>query len=378
MMSDPRRQTPFSVPEIIYKSGDFDPCRLPFHLSQVAAKTPGPKFVQLTVNRPNPPGTPQNGDNNDDKHKASTEVVVGPMVWDDSWDFDVEYPSQSMASLAIAPLGIAYRVDSTIVAVTPNSPADKAGLQSNDEVVEIAMRKYSEKDMLPGDWTNWLKMDATRGDEKRYDRWGYFDSALQIEDFPEVQLKIRRINSTGGKDELTIPDPKVDPKAGLALEEDPTWPEVERGLLFAPDTRLQQAESTWEAVQYGLSRTAQFILEIYQSIRSLGTGRVSTDQLQGPVNIAQMAYGAAADIPQFILFLGMISVNLAVVNFLPIPVLDGGHMVFLIYEKLRGKPASETVQKYAMLFGLCLIGMMVLWVMYKEVLMPFVLDKFWP
>ena len=51
----------------------------------------------------------------------------------------------------------------------------------------------------------------------------------------------------------------------------------------------------------------------------------------------------------------MISVNLAVVNFLPIPVLDGGHMVFLIYEELRGRPPSETVQAVATYVGLAVI-----------------------
>ena len=50
------------------------------------------------------------------------------------------------------------------------------------------------------------------------------------------------------------------------------------------------------------------------------------------------------DFGEFVFFLGLISINLAVVNFLPIPVLDGGHMVFLIYEKIRGKPASEGVR----------------------------------
>ena len=71
-------------------------------------------------------------------------------------------------------------------------------------------------------------------------------------------------------------------------------------------------------------------------------GRIAVDNLGGPLTIAYGTYRfAGMDFAEFVFFLGLISINLAVVNFLPIPVLDGGHMVFLIYEKLRGKPASE-------------------------------------
>jgi len=60
---------------------------------------------------------------------------------------------------------------------------------------------------------------------------------------------------------------------------------------------------------------------------------------------------AGRDFWEFLFFLGLISVNLAVVNFLPIPVLDGGHMVFLIYEKIRGKQAPESVRVAATYAG---------------------------
>ena len=66
-------------------------------------------------------------------------------------------------------------------------------------------------------------------------------------------------------------------------------------------------------------------------------------------------------------FLGLISINLAVVNFLPIPILDGGHMVFLIYEKLRGKPASEGVRVWATYAGLAMIGCLMIFVIYQDV-----------
>src|SRR5207248_2822053 len=66
------------------------------------------------------------------------------------------------------------------------------------------------------------------------------------------------------------------------------------------------------------------------------------------------------------LILGMISINLAVINFLPIPVLDGGHMVFLLYERLRGRPAPEQVRYAATFVGLALIGSLMLFVLYLD------------
>jgi len=67
-----------------------------------------------------------------------------------------------------------------------------------------------------------------------------------------------------------------------------------------------------------------------------------------------------------LLFLGIISINLAVVNFLPIPILDGGHMVFLIYEKLRGRPPTENVKIIATYVGLAVILLLFVVVTFQD------------
>ena len=84
--------------------------------------------------------------------------------------------------------------------------------------------------------------------------------------------------------------------------------------------------------------------------------------------IATVAYRIAGiDFWEFLFFLGLISVNLAVINFLPIPVLDGGHMVFLIYEKIRGKPASEAVRSGATCAGLLMLASLMLFVLFLDI-----------
>ena len=70
---------------------------------------------------------------------------------------------------------------------------------------------------------------------------------------------------------------------------------------------------------------------------------------------SQAGKSAEEGFSHFLLFLTMLSANLAVVNFLPIPVLDGGHMVFLVYEWIRGKPPSEKVVAVLSYLGLALI-----------------------
>ena len=82
---------------------------------------------------------------------------------------------------------------------------------------------------------------------------------------------------------------------------------------------------------------------VYSTFRSLREGQVSPKQLGGPIMIAQVAYSMAdSGFTELIYFLGILSINLAVLNFLPIPPLDGGQMLFLIAEKVRGRPLPES------------------------------------
>src|SRR5436309_15236537 len=107
--------------------------------------------------------------------------------------------------------------------------------------------------------------------------------------------------------------------------------------------------------------------QVFQNLRGMITGRISVKSLGGPLTIASVAYRIANyDFWEFVFFLGMISINLAVINFLPIPVLDGGHMVFLIYEKIRGKPASEGIRIGATYVGLAIILSLMVFVLYLD------------
>jgi regulator of sigma E protease len=161
------------------------------------------------------------------------------------------------------------------------------------------------------------------------------------------------------------------PPTELQAVSDDAWPREQRGWQLSGELawRLQKADSLGQALGMGLQRTQRTIRSIYLQLYSMITNRVSaTKNLQGPLRIGQVAYFfAGMDVQMFVLFLGMISVNLAVINFLPIPVLDGGHMVFLVYEKLRGRPPSEAVRLAATYVGLALVLSLMLFVISLDV-----------
>jgi regulator of sigma E protease len=332
-------------PEAALPEKDLDPVRLPFALaSRVAGRPDRSKWrVRLTVLR-----------KSEGQHK-DVPTDLEPMAWEDDWRYDVEAPYNRAAPQAVPQLGLAYYVESTVFAVEPDSPAARAGIQPNDRVEQIALREPG-RTAAEASWGHWFPLEAQRGKEKTYDAWAFAFDAMQRDDFHEVKLQVRRGDA-------------LLPEMTVGLTADGSWPSAETGLKLVQDTRLQIASTTWEALSFGVERTGGFIKQIYLNISSLISGRISPKTLGGPLEIASQAFLAAGeDIYVFLLFLGIISVNLAVVNFLPIPVLDGGHMVFLIYEKVSGRRPSEAVRAAATYLGLAILAALMIWVFYLDIM----------
>jgi regulator of sigma E protease len=131
---------------------------------------------------------------------------------------------------------------------------------------------------------------------------------------------------------------------------------VDRGLAFEPVYTLVRADRLSAALDRGLRRAGQDLSLVWGFLGKLTRSEISPRLLGGPIEIAKQAGRSAQEgFGRLLLFLTMLSANLAVVNFLPIPVLDGGHMVFLLYELVRGKPPSEKVVMTLSYLGLALI-----------------------
>jgi regulator of sigma E protease len=102
------------------------------------------------------------------------------------------------------------------------------------------------------------------------------------------------------------------------------------------------------------------------------TSAISPENLGGPIAIAQLA-GKTAELGliAFMSFLALISVNLAVLNLLPVPVLDGGHLAYIALEKVRGKPLSPTTMERTQIIGISLIVVLMLFAFYNDLLRLF-------
>ena len=123
-----------------------------------------------------------------------------------------------------------------------------------------------------------------------------------------------------------------------------------------------------EGFSYAWEETKRASFLIFQSIQKLITGVVSTDKLGGIITIVDVtAKASSAGILSLFFFTALISVNLGVLNLLPIPALDGGHIMFNLYEIIRGKAPSENAMYYITLVGWVLLISLMLLGLYNDI-----------
>lgn len=129
------------------------------------------------------------------------------------------------------------------------------------------------------------------------------------------------------------------------------------------------ASDPWHAVVKGVRKTHQLIVMTYVTFLRLYEGSVPVTQMQGPVGITHIGSQVAAQgFIELIFFLGLISANLAVINFLPLPIVDGGLMVFLLIEGITRRPVSPIIQNIATMAGIFLIGSVFLFVTFNDIM----------
>ena len=222
-------------------------------------------------------------------------------------------------------LGIAYRINNVVAEVEPESPAGKAGLKAGDEVVKAVVTQPAE-----------LKVDDLR----------LAAATLEIEfseakpNWPAFFTYFLQEVAPDSKIELTLKDGRTVSMKAIDSEE---FYVPGRGFGLEALMVSHQADSLAEAVSLGLDETVDSLTLVVRFLRKIGT-QVSPMAMGGPGTIFAAAGSSAKQgFSQLLIFLCMLSANLAVINFLPIPVLDGGHMVFLAVEGIRGKPVSERV-----------------------------------
>ena len=137
--------------------------------------------------------------------------------------------------------------------------------------------------------------------------------------------------------------------------------------------RTYKAAGPVDAVVMGYRKTVMFVAQTYVTLRRLIGGLVSPKDLMGPVGIMTLSYRIVAERPfvYYVYFLGLISAAIAVFNFLPLPPLDGGLVVLLVAEKIKGSALSERVQAIVAYAGWAMIGTLILYVTFNDIVRNF-------
>ncbi|MFC0050429.1 sigma E protease regulator RseP [Rheinheimera tilapiae] len=234
-----------------------------------------------------------------------------------SWQFDPERDSV-FGSLGMVPVQAKPLLD--VGSVQPNSPAAAAGLQLHDKLRVL-------DGVALTDWASMVTIIQNNP--------GKALSLLVERDGQPVTLTVTPAS------QLT-PDGFHQGFLGVSPKVQPVDPQFIQQVQYGP------IEAVWQGIQ----KTWQLVRLSFSMVGKLLLGDVSVKHLSGPIAIAQGA-GSSADLGliAFLSFLALISVNLGVVNLLPLPILDGGHLMYLVVELIRGRPVSEKAQETGFKIG---------------------------
>lgn len=230
--------------------------------------------------------------------------------------------------------GVGKMTGTTLTMVSEDYPAFTAGLREGDKVIAIGGKEVASWDEL----TNIVRVNAGR----------------------EIEIKWKRSDSTYS----AVLSPKAVPEFDVETASVDTV-----GKIGVMGTMVTEAVGPLDAIYYGGKQVwTVFHLNII-SLKALITQRARISELTGPLGIAKMSRDSArSGIVNFIAFLGMISVSIGFLNILPIPMLDGGHLLFIVIEAVIRREIPEKVKVVALKVGMAALLLLVLVVSYHDII----------
>lgn len=234
---------------------------------------------------------------------------------------------------------IPYRphIPATVMKLNEDGAAIRQGMKAGDRIVAIDGVKMK-------DW---------------------FDVVEVVKASPEKLLKIDVLRQNQLVHLEVMPQGKRDNMGNvsgvLGVQNNP-------GQVVIPEEYKQTIQyGPVEAFGKALDKTGQISTMILNSIVKMVRGLIGFENLSGPITIAKVA-GQSAEMgwQTFISFMALMSVSLGILNLLPIPMLDGGHLVYYFVELIRGKPVSEQIQLVGLKIGMVLLGSMMLLALFND------------
>lgn len=293
-----------------------DPSTLPYELRRralAAAKEGTPSWVSIVVKRSKEEGEVESLPFNNVKLRVPR--------WLDT-------PASRDTPLACAPLGIAYHILNRVDRVIPDSPADRAGLRAGDQIVRAEIIKGDDE-------TRDIIYEPIEFSDELHNWPLLLETIQDLSPKSKVKLEFRRAG------ELMAPVTLL-PSVLAEDGDEEVLHHVDRGFNLEMMRRIRRADSFAGQVAMGFEKTVNSLLLVYRFLEKLITTQVPVTALGGPITIAKATYYSAFEgMGALLIFLTILSANLAVINFLPIPLLDGGHMVFLAYEGIKRRPPNE-------------------------------------
>lgn len=246
-----------------------------------------------------------------------------------NWHFE---PSEQSALSALGIVPKRAKITNIIDNVADNSPAQKAGIKAGDKVIAI----------------NNVIMD-----------WQQIVQFIRSNGLNPLHIQIERM---GIKQALVVtPELNRDRQPYIGVR-----PSIEP---LAQKYHSELKYDMLEALVKSVEKVYQLVWTTIKVIGKLFTGDLSLKNLSGPVSIAQGAgISSQIGLVYYLSFIGLISVNLGIMNLFPLPVLDGGHLVFLTIEGIIRKPVSDTIQALAYRVGAMLLLFLTLFALFNDII----------